>query len=225
MFKRFLTLLGIGEHAEFIWACLNWLGLTKPINWLGYAFGSGMSGYLADAANWSPIWVFLAVIGVGAVLCLAYGIIHWVRLHPVGAVSKGKVEAPVLDGVDDWRPIFEALAYVARRTGDTDTTEYLPKARLDLRQRALDKKIVIRGRKSAKLMGGGLIWSEVETEIINTYWEVADLHITATAADAEDSPQTFPHRFSSGLFGDSQIYLYTKLRVNWPDILKEWPSC
>ena len=128
------------------------------------------------------------------------------------------------NAVDNWRPIFEAVGHVANCIGDTNTKEYWPKARLDIRQHALDKKILIRGRKSAKIMGGGLIWSEVETDIANTYWEGADLHITAAAAEAGDSPQTFPHQFSSGLFGDSQIYLYTKLRVNWPEILQEWPS-
>lgn len=77
--KRALSLLGLGEHAEFIWGIFDFLGLTKPLNWLLYGAGGGVSGYLADIANWSPISIFLAVIGAGAGLSVVYGAWHHTR--------------------------------------------------------------------------------------------------------------------------------------------------
>jgi hypothetical protein len=68
--------LEFGEHAEFIWKILEFLGFDRPINWLIYAAGSGMSGYLAGIASWPPIGIFLAVIGAGVGLSLMYAIIH-----------------------------------------------------------------------------------------------------------------------------------------------------
>jgi hypothetical protein len=81
MFKRALTLLGLGEHIEFIWGILDLFGLTKPINWFIYGSGGGVSGYLAHAAEWSPAEIFLAVIGAGAGLSVAYAGLHFVSLH------------------------------------------------------------------------------------------------------------------------------------------------
>jgi hypothetical protein len=77
--KRILALLGLGEHAEFIWNILDWFGLTKPINWVFYGIGSGVSGLFAAMADWPPIGIFLAVIGAGAGLSIVYAGFHYVQ--------------------------------------------------------------------------------------------------------------------------------------------------
>jgi len=77
--KRALSLLGLGEHAEFIWRIFEFFGFDRPLNWVLYGVGSGVSGYLANIANWPPIGVFLAAISAGAGFSIAYAGIHWAR--------------------------------------------------------------------------------------------------------------------------------------------------
>ncbi len=123
----------------------------------------------------------------------------------------------------DFKPIWEAIAHVAHRIGDVDVKGYWPKARLAVRQRAFDNELKIRGRRSENLMAAGLSWSEVETDIPCSYWETADIHVTATAQEPGNAPQTFPHRYSGGRFGSADIYLYAWLRVDWAEVIKWWP--
>jgi hypothetical protein len=78
LWKRVLTLLGFGEHAEFIWSILDLFGLTKPINWLLYISGGGVGGYLARMEDWPPIVIFLVVIATGVGLSIVYGVLHFV---------------------------------------------------------------------------------------------------------------------------------------------------
>jgi hypothetical protein len=92
LWKGFLRLLGLGEHVEFICKILDLFGLTNPITWALYVIGAALSGHLASLAEWQPIAVFLAVIGTGAGLSVAYAGLHYVwtlpRLeHPAPAVA------------------------------------------------------------------------------------------------------------------------------------------
>ena len=95
MWKRFLALLGIAEHTQFIWGICDFFGLTRPINWLLYTAGGSVSGYLADMANWPPISIFLAVIGTGAGLSVVYAAWNLTR-HPLIGLAPFKREQKAL---------------------------------------------------------------------------------------------------------------------------------
>jgi hypothetical protein len=109
MWKRLLSLLGVAEHAQFIWEILDWLGLTKPINWVLYLSASGVGGYLARAEEFPPIAIFLAIIASGVGLAFVYAFLHSRSLKPPRA-SAAKTETPLsAEIVVNGGKLFEAL--------------------------------------------------------------------------------------------------------------------
>lgn len=120
-------------------------------------------------------------------------------------------------------PIHQALAHVAMVIGDTDAAKYFPRARLAVRQAAFDGLITLCGNRSRKEMGAGLGKNEVATPIPKEYWETAEITHMATDPAVDDHFHTFPHRFTDGIFGGTNIFLYARLRTIRREILKQWP--
>jgi hypothetical protein len=124
----------------------------------------------------------------------------------------------------EWRPMFKAVQHVSWRLDDRNAAEHWPGARLAIRQAALDKKITIRGHKSAEPMKGSR-WNAVETDIPSDYWETADIMPLATTPEGDELlTHTLPHKFSDGWYGET-IYLYARLHIKWSEIVEVWPSC
>lgn len=120
-------------------------------------------------------------------------------------------------------PVFKVVAHVANKIGDRDAKNCFPRACREIRQTALNGEMILWGYRSARKMGGGGGRSEVITAIPKEYWETADLSPTATDEAADDHFHTFPYRFSDGMFGE-EIFVYAKLRANWNEVLRKWPS-
>ncbi len=94
LFRRLLALLGIGEHAEFIWEILDWLGLTKPLNWFIYLMGGGVGGYFAKAAALPPIVIFQCVITAGLALAFTYAFLHSRSIRPTKLTAHSAAHLP-----------------------------------------------------------------------------------------------------------------------------------
>lgn len=122
LFRRLLALLGIGEHAEFIWEILDWLGLTKPLNWFIYLMGGGVGGYFAKAAALPPIVIFLCVITAGLALAFTYAFLHSRSIRPtkLTAHSAAHLPAEITDAASiaaplaAWRPISRQAMHTSK---------------------------------------------------------------------------------------------------------------
>jgi hypothetical protein len=210
LWRRALTVLGLGEHAEFIWRVLDWLGLTNPINWVVYSAGGGLSGYFASLANLSAVEIFLAVIGAGAGLSVAYAGLHYVATHP--RTQNGRLPEmarqievaaspaqPDLTASEAYFKILEGSEWTQEQRRTTTDTTHLRRDWLEFR---LDKEIH-RALRNSELQAWGeeCLHGMVTTPskpIPAITWDAVDIsfdqspQFTRTAA-YQKGPTTFQH--------------------------------
>jgi hypothetical protein len=214
------TALEVGEHAEFIWKILDFLGFDRPINWLLYIAGGGVSGYLADMAYWSPIWIFLAVIGAGVGLSLVYAAIHWLPRGTPNATEAFITQAsPVLplnrDPYDETVPwALRQIEKTAAFTGKLDSTPD------ELRQAARSGTITIYGRPESNHMTADNFYKPIEP-IKPEHWR--DFGFSAIRCLCHEDTRecrTEPDDARSARYGEA----YVDLRVNSAEIKARWPE-
>jgi hypothetical protein len=208
--KQVLTGLGLGEHAEFIWNVLDWFGLTKPVNWIFYGAGGGVSGYFASLANWSAVEIFLAVIGAGAGLSVAYAGLHYVATHPrpkngLPSEQHRQIEVaaspaePDITASDAYLQILEHSEWTLEQRRITTDTTHLRRDWLEFR---LDKEIHRALRNSELEAWGeeclhGMVTTPLKP-ISAVTWDTVEIsfyqcpQFTRTAA-YQKGPTTFRH--------------------------------
>jgi hypothetical protein len=134
-----------------------------------------------------------------------------------------------LANTSEWKPIHLAIDHISQRIGDTDASGCYPTARRELRQRAYDKKVKLRGRK--QLVDRPIFrkdeYSEIHTDVDPQYWITSEINALATSADprAQNEYHAVPQTaFAWGPKGLDERNRYAQLLVEWPDILREWPQ-
>lgn len=127
---------------------------------------------------------------------------------------------------DDYRPIFEAIKHVSVRTGEPASAKFWPATRRALRQAAYDKRVKVRGRKHLPENNPhtGSEYSELFTDVDSSYWVNSEINVLATSADNQSMYHTEPQTASAwGKHGIYERNRYIELKINWSDVLKEWP--
>ena len=114
-------------------------------------------------------------------------------------------------------PIHEAVAYVARRTGDNDADNFFEATRKTIRQAALNNEIKFRGRK--ELEGEQGHCDEVYTWIETSYWGTHILNEMATDRNYE----AWEHNKARDLKKELHRNRYWGLRVSMDEIRRRWP--
>jgi hypothetical protein len=127
---------------------------------------------------------------------------------------------------NDYRPILAAINHISQRTGDVDAARFWPATRLALRQAAYDKRVRMRGRKQLPENNPhtGNEYSELFTDVDSSYWATSEINVLATSTDNQSMYHTDPQTASA--WGKQGIYernRYAELKINWADLLKEWP--
>jgi hypothetical protein len=123
-------------------------------------------------------------------------------------------------------PMHEVIKHVATRIGDMD--KFWPKARLAIRQAAIDDRLKIHGHKSEETISTHTTsYSAVKTLIPRTYWDSVDIWITAANKDEPMDKfinHTFSHKTADGLYTTTQMTVYyAKLSANWKEVINLWP--
>lgn len=120
-------------------------------------------------------------------------------------------------------PISRALINVAEAIQDSDVEHALPEARRQLRQAALDGRVIVWGRRTLPLthLKAKLAPADVWSPIGPSYWN--DFKLDAASADpARDGAVhtcAEPH-VSTGINAGK----YWSLRVDMSEVMREWPS-
>jgi hypothetical protein len=128
--------------------------------------------------------------------------------------------------VDDWRPVFMAVQHIRERMGDSNAGKCWPATRLALRQEAYDKRVKMRGRKHLPENDphNGSEYSAIFTDVDSEYWTTSEINALATSPDCQTNYHTDSQTaFAWGKLGMYERNRYAELRVNWADILREWP--
>ncbi len=131
-----------------------------------------------------------------------------------------------LENSDDYRPIFMAIQCIRERTGDTNAAKFWPATRLALRQAAYDKRLKVRGRKQLPENNPhtGGEYSDLFTDVDSSYWATSEINVLATEQDHQSDYHTDPQTaFAWGKQGIYERNRYVELKINWADILREWP--
>jgi hypothetical protein len=130
-----------------------------------------------------------------------------------------------LASTNDYRPICEAIKHISERTSD-DAAKFWPATRLALRQAAYDKRVKVRGRKQLPENNPhtGNEYSDLFTDVDSSYWTTSEINVLATSADNQSMYHTDPQTaFAWGRQGIYERNRYVELKINWADVLKEWP--
>lgn len=120
-------------------------------------------------------------------------------------------------------PIWRAIAHVAAALNEKYDETFLPKARIKIRQAALDEKIQIRGRRQIDRhpFQTGLNFSDVHSNIARDYWNSSVLNILSTSELSAKEYHTDPETGNSwGPKGIEAVNRYSDLRVNMSEIEK-----
>jgi hypothetical protein len=131
-----------------------------------------------------------------------------------------------LEGSDDYRPIYIAIQHIRERTGDDNKAKLWPATRPALRQAAYDKRVKMRGRKQLPESNPhtGSEYSELFTDIDSSYWTASEINVLATAAEHQSDYHVDPQTaFAWGKRGIRERNRYAELKINWNDVLREWP--
>lgn len=126
----------------------------------------------------------------------------------------------------DWRPVFVAIQHIRERAGDGGADKCWPATRLALRQAAYDKRVTMKGRKHLPENNphSGSEYSSIFTDVESDYWATSEINALATSPDCQSDYHTDPQTaFAWGKRGMSERNRYAELRINWADVLREWP--
>ena len=127
---------------------------------------------------------------------------------------------------DDYRPIFMAITHIRERTGDKDADKFWPATRLALRQAAYDKRVRMKGRKHLPENNPHTRseYSDLFTDVDNSYWATSVINVLATGEDHQTDYHVDPQTaYAWGKQGIYERNRYVELKVNWADVLREWP--
>jgi hypothetical protein len=136
--------------------------------------------------------------------------------------EKSRAEQPLLE----WKPMFEAVAHVAKSIGDANADKCWPATRLALRQAAYDKRVKMKGRKHLPENNphSGSEYSSIFTDVDSDYWATSEINALATSPSCQSDYHTDPQTaYAWGKLGIYERNRYAELRVSWADVLREWP--
>jgi hypothetical protein len=227
--RLFGWILGIG--------LMLWLGAKLILDAIGRAVTAGdLAGLDAEVAklaawvfNAAPWWVPAALASALILTALAKSLF---RARPAVAQPAPEAIAPAeSDPPEDDKgeqehlaPIHEAIDHIAKCTDDSITRDCYAATRDALRRHAGEGRIRIRGCKQMDDPAKP-VYSEVETDVPQDYWAISSIGPMAVDADFADNGHTFPEPVgawgSKGLFAKKA---YSRLRVDWDDVVRLWPA-
>jgi hypothetical protein len=121
-------------------------------------------------------------------------------------------------------PIHKAIDHIAKCIDDSVTKDCFVATRSALRQHASDGTIRMRGRKQIDDPIENMAFSEAETDIPKDYWAISTIGPLAVGPDFLDGGHTFPEPVNAwGRKGLNEKKGYSRVRVDWDDIIKLWP--
>jgi hypothetical protein len=122
-------------------------------------------------------------------------------------------------------PIHEAIDHIAKCIDDSVTQDCFSAARGALRQHASEGTVRMRGRRQIDDPTKDMAYSEAETQIPKDYWTISTIGPMAVDANFLDSGHTFPEPVNAwGRRGLFEKKGYSRVRVDWDDIVKLWPG-
>ena len=126
-------------------------------------------------------------------------------------------------------PIWKAIQHVALCIGEPKDTTYFPRARALIRQAALDRKLIIRGRKQLEDHPSWLTtrkFSEVLADIPPVYWRSSKIN---PYASVEQDHVNNPYTLQESQLPEPQDVgnkntAYADLRVTEHEVMSLWPE-
>jgi hypothetical protein len=122
-----------------------------------------------------------------------------------------------------WVPLWREIERIASAIGDSQEPGAFPKARLWIRQAALEGRLRIRGRHEIKSNSSqaGSSFSDVYTDIPPLYWKNSVINYVAMAASFDVYGHTMPESPDAwGPEGLDAINRYASLQLNVDDVLQ-----
>jgi len=131
--------------------------------------------------------------------------------------------APPLKGsttASPWVALCRIIERIASAIGDSREPEHYARARLYIRQAALDGRLRIRGRHEIEIAGQDRTnFSDVYTEIPPAYWKYSVINVLATGPTCEAERHTQPETvYAWGPKGLHETNCYAGLQLNSEDV-------
>lgn len=122
-------------------------------------------------------------------------------------------------------PIHEAIEHIASCIDDSVTQDCFSAARSALRRHASEGTVRMRGRRQIDDPTKDMAYSAAETEIPKNYWAISTIGPMAVDANFLDTGHTFPEPVNAwGRRGLFEKKGYSRVRVDWDDLVKLWPN-
>jgi len=233
----FVVVVVIGH---FVWPISEMLGEHAVVGWINHQIAERYG--IVDPSQEQVIDFIVSWVGPALAVLIAYLIF---RIGVWWGWRQSKSDSPTMIAVAsepkpnttnptkapeadvNWRPIYRAIEHIGERIGDTNTADCLPDARLALRKAAHEKRIALQGRKEMPGSNGFRnrnSYSKVHTDIDSGYWSNSKINAYATSPDFQEDYHTEPETgLAWGPKGWDEKNHYANMRVNWADIIREWP--
>ena len=223
-------------------ALLLWLGAKLVLDAIGRGVAAQDFGTLdanvAAALAWvfktAPWWVPAAPAAALILYAMVKSLLRPAARPPedgeiaeAESIAPAEAEAPEeeIDETRSFVPIHEAIDYIAQRTDDSVTQDCFAVTRKMLKRLAGEGSIRLRGRRQIDDPTKSSAFAEGESDIPAEYWTISGIGPAAVDANFSDSGQTFPEPVnawgSKGLFAKKA---YSRLQVDWDDVVRLWPA-